>query len=53
MTMRRDPDMIAIDHAMRAMRRSTPRMLIANIEFVMFLLTKLKTRTLREPPKEG
>lgn len=41
MTQRRDPDIMAMDHALRAMKRSTPRMLRANVELVIFLLQRL------------
>ena len=41
MTTRRDPDIMAMDHAIRAIKQSTPRMLKANIEFVIFVLLRL------------
>lgn len=40
-TPKRDPDIMAMDHAMRAITRSTPRMLAANVEFVTYLMHKL------------
>lgn len=41
MTKPRDPDMMAMDHAIKAMRTSTPRMLRANIAFVIFVLQRM------------
>ena len=41
MSKKRDPDVMAIDHAIRAIRKSTPWMLKANIEFVIYLLQKI------------
>ncbi len=40
MTTRRDPDIMAIDHALNALKRSTPRMLWHNLDFVMFCLQR-------------
>lgn len=42
MTERRDPDIMAMDHAMRAIKRSTPRMLPHNIDFIIPILERLK-----------
>jgi hypothetical protein len=41
MTQRRDPDIMAIDHCLRAIKKSTPRMLQANLEFVIWKLQKM------------
>ena len=41
MTKRRDCDIMAIDHALRAIRTSSPGMLKANIEMVIFLMQQM------------
>jgi hypothetical protein len=40
-TRKRDPDIMAIDHAIRAIKKSTPRMLRPNIELVIFILQRI------------
>jgi hypothetical protein len=47
MTRPRDPDIMAMDHAVQAILKSTPRMLKLNIEFVIYILQRI----LKELPR--
>lgn len=40
-TPKRDRDIMAIDHAVRALLKSTPRMLEANLEMVRYIIQRL------------
>lgn len=42
MTKRRDPDIMAMERAIRAIRKSTDRMLPHNIDFIIPILERLK-----------
>ncbi len=50
MTPRRDPDIMAMDHAIRAIKKSTPRMLRTNIEFVVWKLQRMLEEQARGRP---
>jgi hypothetical protein len=49
MSERRDPAIMAIDHCLRAIKKSTPRMLKANLEFVIWKLQKMYEELERKP----
>ena len=51
MSKKRDPDIMAIDHAYRALRKSTPRMLKSNCEFVVYLIERFMALQARKEKK--
>lgn len=50
MTAKRDSDIMAMDHAIRAIKKSTPRMLKANVEFVKFIMDRIVREAEKESP---
>ena len=52
MTQPRDQDIMAMDHAIRSIKRSTVRMLPHNIDFIIPILQKMKLEAI-EKAKEA
>lgn len=53
MTQPRDPDIMAMDHAIKALLKSTPRMLANNIDFVSYVIHRRLAAVPSAQPTKG
>ncbi len=51
MTQPRYPDIMAMDHAIKALLKSTPRMLATNIDFVSYVIHRRLAAVPPTPPE--